>query len=340
MGNIEVLLQRIQSNFRVVVFTVIAAVLLASSQMFVSAQEVDNVANTLRVTPVRTDIEVQPGQTRVVKTAVTNLTDAPIAVRPVMNDFIAGDEFGTPSLILDEDEFAPTHSLKRFMAPIEQVTIPANESRAIEVTITVPADAQAGGYFGAVRFAPASENTGGQVNMSASVASLILLTVPGDIVEEIDLTEFNIEQGGKSSAYFGSANDLNAAIRFENKGNVQVGPLGKISVQKGDELIYETDFNNKDLRDMILPDSARRWDVPLKNIGSFGKYTVSATFTYGAKNQTIEVVKSFWIIPTGVIIATIVGVLAIIGVIIGFWMFLRGYKRKILKKHSKDSDKE
>jgi hypothetical protein len=82
---------------------------------------------------------------------------------------------------------------------------------------------------------------------------------------------------------------------------------------------------------MTLPDSARRWDIPLKNIGAFGKYTVTAVFTYGTKNQSIEVTKSFWVIPTGVIIWSIVGLIVLIGLIVGIWLFLRSYKRRILR---------
>jgi hypothetical protein len=112
---------------------------------------------------------------------------------------------------------------------------------------------------------------------------------------------------------------------------VQIGPFGKLSIKQGDKVVYETDFNNKDQRDMILPDSARRWDIPLKKIESFGNYTVSAVFTYGKKNQTIEVSQSFWVIPMAVIIIAAGGVLLFILLIIGIWLFLRSYKRRVLR---------
>ena len=175
------------------------------------------------------------------------------------------------------------------------------------------------------------------MNLNASVASLILLTVPGDVVEKINLTNFDVQQGGKSGNNFSSSNDLQTSIRFENKGGVQIGPIGKISVKQGDKVVYETDFNNKDQRDMILPDGARRWNIPLKNIGSFGDYTVMATFTYGTKNQTLEVERSFWIIPQVAIIATIVGVVVLIALIVGIWLFLRGYKKRVLRNHGHKS---
>src|SRR5690606_23595906 len=111
---------------------------------------------------------------------------------------------------------------------------------------------------------------------------------------------------------FTTGEDLNLAVRFENTGKVQAGPFGKVSVTKGDELVYDVDFNDKEQRDMVLPGSARRFTVPLEQIGGIGKYTVSATFTYGTQNKTIEVTESFWLIPRTAIIAGAVGLVLLI----------------------------
>ncbi|HCH34130.1 MAG: hypothetical protein UY35_C0003G0040 [Candidatus Saccharibacteria bacterium GW2011_GWC2_48_9] len=264
---------------------------------------------------------------------VSNLTEEAIEIRPTTNDFIAGDENGTPALILDENEFAPTHSLKRFMAPLENVTIPAGEAAKVEVLIEVPADAQAGGYFGAVRFAPAGTEDGSQVNLNASVASLILLTVPGDIVEKLQLTDFNITQDGTTKPFYYDGKDMIAGVRFENTGNLQLAPFGKVSVLRGNDVVYDVDFNDKEIKDMILPDSARKWDVPLKGIDRFGKYTVMSTFTYGTQNQTIEVSKTFWVIPMSFILAAIAGVLLVVGIIaLVVWLVMRKRKNHQARK--------
>lgn len=331
----------IRTNMRGAVLAVMALAVLVSPQAFAqtnnSNTSVNNSTNVLKVSPVRTDVQIQPGETKTVRTVVSNLTSSPITIRPIENDFIAGDEKGTPALILDADKFAPTHSLKKFMKPLADVTIPAGKAQAVEVTIAVPAGTQAGGYFGAVRFAPTDPNGGGQVNLNASVASLILMTVPGETVEKIDLTDFNIQQDGTSGTFFQKSENLSATVRFQNKGNLQAGPFGKVSVKNGDKVLYEADFNNKDPRDMILPDSARRWDIPLDKISGFGNYTVSATFTYGTKNQTIEVSRSFWVVPLGVIIAAVVALLIVIALAVGIWLFLRNYKKRVLRKHAADT---
>lgn len=319
----------VQVNLRVAVMVLFITTLMAS--LLPMATSASN-QNTLKVSPVRTDIEIQPGGSKTVQTTVSNLTNEPLTLRPVNNDFISGDESGTPALILDENEFAPTHSLKRFMQPIQNFTVPAGESKTVEVVISVPQDVQAGGYFGAVRFEPVSPEGGGQVNMSASAASIILLTVPGDMVERLVLSEFNIQQNGKTNTIFHSADNIEAAFRFENKGNAQVGPFGKISVTKGNDIVYEYDFNPNSPRDMILPDSARRWGAPLTNLGSFGRYTVNGTLTYGQQNKTIEVNQSFWIIPWNVIIGAGVLLLVITGLIIGLIFYIKNRQQRTSRR--------
>lgn len=334
----------IRTSARAAIIAVMALAVLATPQVFAQSSQantsVNSSTNVLKVSPVRTDIQIAPGETKTVRTVVTNLTNTAITVRPIENDFISGDENGTPALILDADKYAPTHSLKKFMTPLEDVTIPAREAQAVEVVITVPAGTQAGGYFGAVRFAPTNPEGDAQVNLSASVASLILMTVPGETVEKVDLSDFSIKQDGTAGSFFQKSENLSASVRFENKGNLQAGPFGKVSVKQGDKIVYEADFNDKDPKDMILPDSARKWDIPLKNIGGFGNYTVSATFTYGTQNQTIEVTRSFWVVPLGVIIAVIVGILVLIALIVGIWLFLRSYKKRVLRKHTDDTKKD
>lgn len=304
--------------------TALFLVVPTSSAATPTNNSANNSPNTLKVSPVRTDIEIPAGTSKKVDTYLTNLTSTPITVKPISNDFIAGDERGTPALILDADKFAPTHSLKRFMNTLPDTTIPAKQTKTITVTITVPKDAQSGGYFGALRFAPTDPNGGGQVNLSASVASLILMTVPGPAVEELELTNFDVQQNGQANSYFRTPDNLEVAFRFKNNGNIQQGPFGKLSVLKDDKVVFENDFNIDTPREMVLPDSARRWEIPLQNIEEFGHYTVKATFTYGSKNETIEVTKTFWVIPFAWIIGAIAGAVVLLLLIIFIiWRIVR-----------------
>lgn len=329
--------QRVQTNILVAVAICIVAVTLVVliDTRAHAVTSTNNNLNTLKISPVRSDVTVVPGKSGTVVVKVTNLTKLPMTIQSIENDFIAGDERGTPALILDANKYAPTHSLKRFMVPIKNVTIAPGKIKEIKLVINVPADAKPGGYYGAVRFSPVSDDGSTSVNLNASAASLVLLTVPGDAVEKLRLTDFSIMQGSKIDTVFQSSNDLKVSYRFINEGSIQEGPFGKVTVKQGDKVVYNYDFNIDNPREMVLPDSARRWDVPLKNIGSFGNYTVTATFTYGKNNESLNVTKSFWVIPWSVIVGAVVGLLALIGLVVGIWMFLKSYKRKILRSQSR-----
>lgn len=280
-------------------------------------------ANTLKISPLRTDASANPGEAKTVKVIITNVQDKEVSVRVIENDFVAGDEEGTPAIILDETEYAPSHSLKRFMLPVDNITLGPGESKTVEVQLVVPADAEPGGYFGAIRFAPTNPDEGGQVNASASVASLILFTVNGDAPEKIDVTDFEVQQNNRRKTFFINGDGIVLNTRIKNTGNVQAGPFGKISVLKGKEVVYDTDFNIDTPRDMILPDSARRWNVPLENTSGFGHYTVTATYTYGTKNQTVEMTQSFWVVPRNMIIAAAAGIILIVALVIGIIFYLK-----------------
>lgn len=300
----------------------------------VTTAPVNTETNTLKISPVRTDLAIDAGAKGTVTMHVFNITNAPIEVNPIENDFVAGpEENGTPAIILSPTQYAPTHSLKRFMQPLPStLTVPANNSIAVTLTIAVPKSAQAGGYFGAIRFAPASTAGSKQVNLSPSIASLILMTVPGPAVQSVGITNFDIEQDGSTGTNFRNSKNLSLFIRFQNKGNLQEAPFGQIYVQKGKKTVYSYNFNENQPQDEILPDSYRRWSFPLHGIGSFGKYTVGAALTYGTgTQQSIDITKTVWIIPTVLIYSVIAGVVALIIIITLIWMALRSYKKRILR---------
>lgn len=270
-------------------------------------------ANSLRISPTRTDVTADPGDIKVVKVSVTNPTDKTISVKAMVNDFIAGnEEDGSPALILDEKKFAENHSLKRFMSNLESFELAPSATKTVDVAITIPKDAEPGGYFGAVRFAPTNPDDGGQVNMSPSVASLILMRVNGDVPENLELTDFKIRQSDQVKSFFTNSNNISALVRFKNPSQVQLAPVGNISVKKGKKVVQSVNFNTAQPGDMILPSSARKWSTNLDKISGFGKYTVTGTFTYGTNNKTVDVSRSFWVVPIYVMVLAAIIVAAIV----------------------------
>ena len=300
----------------------------------VSAQSVTSTevnANNMRLSPLRTDITVEAGKAGAVTVYIQNMSEDTVTLRPIANDFQAGDEQGTPSLLLNEGEFAKSHSLKKFMSIPKSITVKPKERAAVSVRIDVPAKTLAGGYFGAIRFVPVDEAGNAQVNLTGSVASLILLKVPGDLVEKLSLVTFDVRQDGKTGLFFSQPKNLDVLLRFKNEGNVQVTPFGKVLVSKSGNVVYSAEINNAQPAGQALPDSVRRWSIPLSKIGNFGKYTVTASVGYGDHGKTITQERTIWIIPMILIIGVLSGLVVIVFLIIVLPKLIRAYNQKVIR---------
>ena len=128
---------------------------------------------------------------------------------------------------------------------------------------------------------------------------------------------------GTARVLFGGGDDISLGLRFQNDSGVQLGSIGRISVMQGNDIVYEANFNNRNRQDVILPDSARRWEVPLNRTEGLGRYTVTALFTYGSKNQSIEVTKVFWVIPMWAIIGAIGAIIIVITGVVALTVYVR-----------------
>lgn len=289
--------------------------------------------NALKVSPVRSDLTIQPGTSQAVDISVQNLTDTTANLRAIMNDFVAdANETGQPSIILDEGKSAPTHSLKQYIAPIADFTLAPKEKKTLKVTVAMPPTVKAGGYFGVVRFAPVSAETDKNVTLAASVGSLILVKVPGDIEEKLSIASLDVRQNDDPGTFFTSNKDLQSVVRFQNSGNVQVEPFGKMLLKKSGKTIAEYEVNNVEPRGNVLPDSIRRFDVPLNKVGSIGKYTVEGNFGYGSNGQLLSASASFYVIPVWAIGISIGVLLLILFLVFGVPRLIRSYNQRIIRK--------
>jgi hypothetical protein len=217
-----------------VLFGATFAPVYAATSSKTPTQSVTGAGNGIKISPVHSDMTINPGQSVTLDVFVTNVTAQAATFQVIANDFTAsGDESGDPAVLLNPKDSAPSHGLKQYIAPIDNVTIKPQESKDIKVVISMPANVAPGGYYGAVRIAPASTQlqSGKNIALSASVASLILVKVPGDLKEQVSIASFDARSGDRSRSIFIHNNDINGVVRFQNEGNIQEQPFGKIVVK-------------------------------------------------------------------------------------------------------------
>src|ERR1017187_340450 len=208
---------KMKKHLRAVLLFMTACVLLAIGPLPVLAAPPTPATNGYRISPVRTDLTINPGSNTVVTVYLQNASSAIENVQVIINDFEPpANETGNPSLLLN-GATAPQHSLKQFVTtPIPDFTLQPNQQKAVSVAVSVPAGAVSGGYYGAIRFAPVGALGSKNVNLSASIASLVLITVPGNLNDQLSIAGFGVSQGSSTRlhSFFLTSNNLHAIIRF------------------------------------------------------------------------------------------------------------------------------
>lgn len=299
--------------------------------------------NGLQISPSIIELRADPGETIETTIRVRNVTaDAVLAITEV-NDFVAEDENGTPSFIFEDDKSEPNpFGLKDYISSVNQVALESLEQKVVTVTIAIPEDANPGGHYAVVRFTaiPANQtNNQGQLSaqLSASVGTLILVNVEGEVTESLKVLEFGaarfdttdgviIDKGIKSWFRRGP---LAVVARIENSGNSHVKPIANITLKNmlGNE-VSSVELNNPPRN--VLPNSTRKFVNQLPDKFYFGKYTLETSIAYGqGGGNIITTSATFWVIPYD-LIAILLAVL--VGIFFGARTFKRSYDKKLIAK--------
>lgn len=309
---------------------------IASYSKAYAAQTATVGGNALKISPVRDDIVMNPGTSKTIDVFITNLTSVPASLHGVANDFTSGGtENGQPAIILDENQAAPSHSLKQYVAPIGNFTLAPGAQKDVKVVITVPKGAVGGGYYGAIRFYPQQPAGDKSLNLAASVGSLILLKVNGVIDEKLSVASFDIRRGDNSAFFFTGSKGLTNVVRFQNTGNIQLEPFGKLQLKRFGKTVAEFEVNTNDPKSNVLPDSIRRFDTPLTGVGSFGKFTLTGNFGYGSTGQLLTAKATFYVVPVAYVAIVFVIVAFLILSIIFLPRMIRSYNRRIVRRASR-----
>jgi len=331
-----------------------AGALLIIATMFITIFTVSRVTaqetsgSGLRISPTRSELSLVPGDSNTIIQTVKNVTQNPVTVQPVLNDFESDGVTGEPKLIGDTTKVS-AYSLREFLTLPADFDLAPSEEKEVVVSVNVPENSSPGAYFGSVLYRASPQGSGGdgQVALVASVGSLILLEVPGDITEKIQINDISAFLNKGSGSLFTKKPDQ-IGVEIQNLGNSFSQPFGKVSVKdwRGQEIfLYE--INDTEPRGNILPDSTRLFlndlfNVEVKTVNGNeettqtspikwpGKYTISGNISHGSTGEIYTVNSSFWYIPIWLIVVLAV----LLAGIIGLSVFLyRKYVTKSTKRN-------
>lgn len=239
---------------------IICKFVFACFALFAFVQSVNGAGIT--ISPPKFEFEIDPGGTVVGEIKIVNDEDSVLVLSSKVEDFIAGGETGQP-VFVDPSENDASISLGKWVKIQEpEISLEPNSKKKIQFTITVPENAEPGGHYGTIFFAPPSGD--GQLSVVQRIGSLVLVRVRGDVKEEGALETFGaytlsdeiisgLKENGKtqedydlkqgiddhlSSAKFEElveksfyeTTPIDFRIRYRNTGNVHIKPSGKIEI--------------------------------------------------------------------------------------------------------------
>jgi len=246
------------------------------------------------VGPGRTEIEVSPGETVIQEVTVTNRISAVRTFKLEVED-IAGSSDGSSAVSLMGEERGP-YSIRDYITfPKDTLTLDLGERARIPVAITIPPDAESGGYYGSVLVSTVQNSVSDATSaprspIIARVGSLFFIRVKGEARTEGKTVSVNTV----NDKWWYEKGPVELGILYENTGSVHVNPYGELSVKNmfGEEVGFielEPWF--------VLPGSLRNREVTWDREFLLGRYTVAAKINRGYDDVIDEVSVSFWVLP-------------------------------------------
>lgn len=268
----------------------------------------------LNISPTRAELQVEPGSSDIIRISVQNLSGTDIDAKVTINDFESDGVTGEPKLLPDDKQDSPT-SIRKFITNATDFPMKVDEKKNVELGVNIPAGTAPGAYYGVIRYTAVptnQQNEEGNVALTASVGTLVLIEVPGDITEQIQINSMKVFQEDKSGTFFTTAPNK-VAIEIKNNGNSFSKPFGRVSVSGGfgGGEVYSYELNNTDPKANILPNSTRIFKDAIYNVKKPGRYTVLANISYGRGGEVITQQVSFWYIPIW-LLAVIAGVIVLL----------------------------
>jgi len=292
----------------------IAVFVALGTQAFAySIEQLPNVgvSSDFVVGPGKQELTLNPGETRTLNFTVTNRMGEDKVFQIGIEDF-EGSRDVTQTVVLLGNQRGP-YSLKDYISVPEKTFILKHGERAtVPVTISIPADAEAGGKYGSVvvstvsrAVATSTSGAQGGAAIISRIGTLIFLTVPGNVAKAGSLKDFKIAGDKK----FFVAGPVNFQLLFENTGAIHLDPYGEIDIKNMlGEQVAQINLDPW----FALPDSLRLREATWDRGTLFGIYTATAKINRGYDNIIDEKTVTFYAIPWKYAAAIFAGVFFLI----------------------------
>lgn len=112
----------------------------------------------ISISPLKFEYSLEAGKETSGTVKVTNDTGKPITLYTSKEDFVAGDDSGTPSFVKPQNQESDEFSLSSWISVEDKnLTLANGETREVRFSIKAPSGAEPGGHYGAIFFSPAPD---------------------------------------------------------------------------------------------------------------------------------------------------------------------------------------
>ena len=233
-------------------------------------------SSSIALTPLTFELTAERGGSVSERIRILNPSyERSTEVRMVVEDMFPEGEEGRVILQAEEEDLDILAISRWVSFEPEEFTLAPREERIVEFTINVPVDADTGGhYMGIIASIPPTRAEGTGVGIVHRVASLVLLTVPGEMREDLSIKDFEV-----SKKYY-EHGPVVFYSRFENNGTVHLIPDAEIVIKN----IFGSEVATVPVEKRnVLPSAVRRieseWNI--NNLWG-GYYTATIQGTYGS----------------------------------------------------------
>jgi hypothetical protein len=321
---------------KILLITAIGILLPMAASPFAMAQQPGGTGTAsgsgLSISPTISELTINPGGTDHITITLKNITVDDVVAKGEVDDFKADNVTGNPQILTNSTVTLP-NSIKKFVANIDDVPLAKGEQKKVVIGLDIPKDTPPGAYYGIIRYRAVPKVLAtpgaGQVALTASVGTIALITVPGNLREQVQVNGIHIYRGAHEGSLFVKPPN-SIGITITNFGNGFVKPFGTVEVSNTfNKSVASFQLNNPKQLGNILPNSSRTFTNNVKGINKIGRYTVIASVSYGSGSQVLTLKKNFWYIPIWLIIIILVILAALI------YLAIRSYRMyKQGKRHS------
>ena len=247
------------------------------------------------VGPGKVELEVKPGETINFEISVANRISDNRTFEIEIED-MTGSADGSRSVELLGAEKGP-YSLKDYVSfPSKRFKLNLGDRARLPGTISIPPDAEPGGFYGSVLISTIQENdiedpaSNVRSPIIARVGTLFFVTVPGDIKRSGETKSVSL----LNNKWWYEKGPIKLSVLYENTGSVHLNPYGELRVKNifGEEvgfMEFEPWF--------ALPKSFRSREITWDRELLFGRYTATVLINRGYDDIIDERSVAFWVLP-------------------------------------------